>query len=671
MKTIHQRRKNNLHVVRTLLLTLVTAAFIAGPATTPANATARERFAAGEAAEERGEYIVAVQRYREALELNRNYADAWHGLARSFLALSEYDQALEAVREALRRARRNPDISALEGDILLLLGRIDEAADAYNRILATEPNNLSARIGLAELAVAEGRTHTALETYRTVLSLAPENRPAILALAVLYDERGDAGTAERYLSLALEFHPRDPFVHELVSRYYLRAGRYDLARSHAETAVALSPAFARGWDLLTRTELSAGNYDAAVDAADRLVQLDADSARAFYLLGLAYEGQDSFEDAIDAFDRSLRVSPDDEVTRYALESTVDRGFDLEDPVREDIAQFRFERAESLIEQNQLIQAHAEYRRGLLINPFDRDGRFAFAGLQRQMGFDGKMLAELRVLEQLGFTDQQVEEQIELYEYLRQTSLANTWDVDQFSLERDRLAFSMFHTHDHGADSRPESGRFVAEFLRHRLLGSELIDIADLPLRVSSPEEAFEAARRAGTDYFLVLSFEETDRSIGLSVTVSHSATGTRVGVFNVSRTGSGAVQRAVAAVADRIETAIPGRGRILSRDGRNVLVSIGRADGVSEEDELVVVRNGMVATEAEALGYRYDPSDRLGTVTVTELDDLIAEGSLTREGFFDLFAIGDTVLLNIDDRVRSIDDRPAFGPLYWRIREIR
>ncbi|MFW6234629.1 MAG: tetratricopeptide repeat protein [Spirochaetota bacterium] len=671
MKTIHQRPKNSLHCIPALLLMLLTASFVVGPGAAPASATARERFAVGAAAEERGEYIVAIQRYREALDLNGNYADAWYGLARSFVALSEYDQALEAVREAARRARRNPDIIALEGDILLLLGRIEEAADAYNRILATEPNNVSARIGLAELAVAEGRTQTALETYRTVLSISPENRPAILALAVLYDERGDMEAAERYLALALEFHPRDPFVHELVSRYYLRAGRYDLARSHAETAVALSPDFARGWELLARTELSAGDYDAAVAASDRLIQVDPDSARAFYLLGLSYEGRDSFEEAVDAFDRSLRISPDDEVTRYALESTVDRGFDLEDPVREDIAQFRFDRAESLIEQNQLMQAHAEYRRGLLINPSDRDGRFAFAGLQRRMGFDGKMLAELRVLERLGFADRQIEEEIELYEYLRQTSLENTWEVDQFALERDRLSFSMFHTHDHGADSRPSSGRFVAEFLRHRLIGSELIDIEELPLRVSSPEEAFDAARSADTDYFLVVTFEETERSIELSVTVSHSATGTRVAEFNVSRTGSGAVQRAAAAIADRLEAAIPGRGRLLSRDGRDVLVSIGRADGVSEEDELVVVRDGMVATEARELGYRYDPSDRLGTVTVTEVDDLIAEGRLTREGFFDLFALGDTVLLDIDDRVRSIDDRPAFGPLYWRIREIR
>ncbi len=666
-----QRQTNNPRLLCSVLFAIYVVSLFAGHAAVPLHATARERYAAGTEAEQQGEYITAVQRYREALDLNPNFSDAWHGLARSFFRLAEYEQALQAVREARRRARLNTEIAALEGDILLLLGRIQDAADAYNRILATEPNNLAARIGLAELAVAEGRTVSAMDTYRTVLNLAPENRPAILALAVLHDERGDRAAAERYLALALEFHSRDPFVHELVARYYLRAGRYNLARVHAQTAVALNERFPTGWDLLARTELADGDYEAAEAAADRMIGVVPDSALAFYLLGLAYERQNRFTEAIDAFDRALRITPDDEVVRYALESTVDRGFDLEDAVREDVAFHRFQRAESLIEQNQLIQAHAEFRRGLLINPFDRDGRFAFAELQRQMGFDGKLLAELRVLEQLGFTDREISEAIELHEYLRRPSLENAWDIDQFALERNRVQFSLFFTHDHGADSRPSAGRFVSEFLRHRLLGSELIDIDNEPVQVATPEAAFDAARSAGTDYFLVVSFQETDRTVDLSVQIAHSSTGTRVANIAVSRTGSGAIQRAGAAIADRIEAVIPARGRLLERRGREVLVSIGRADGVDIDDELVVVRRGMAGTEAQQVGFRYDPSDRIGSVRITAVDDLIALGRLEREGFFDLFAIGDTVLLDRGGQVRSSDDRPAFGPLYWRIRSIR
>lgn len=662
---------NNRAALQSTVLLLFFALVSVGPGSADLVANARERLEAGTAAEQRGEYIVAVQRYREALELNPNYTDAFHGLARSFFRLAEYEQALEAVREARRRARANTTIAALEGDILLLLGRLNEAAEAYNRVLAIEPNNLPARTGLAELSVAEGRTATAIDTYRTILSLAPENRPAILSLAVLYDERGDTAAAERYLALALEFHPRDPFVHELLSRYYLRSGRYGQARSHAETAVALSPGFARGWDLLTRTELADENYEAAVDASERLISLTPDSSRAFYLLGLAYERLDRFDESLDAYDRALRIAPDDEIARYALESTVTRGYDLEDPVREEVARYRFQRAASLIQQNQLIQAHAEFRRGLMLNPFDRDGRFQFAQLQRQLGFDGKLLAELQVLEQLGFDDNEIREAIELYEYLRRPSIATTWNVDQFSIERERLNFSMFYTHDHGADSRPSSGRFVAEYLRHRLLGSELIEIEELPVRISTPEQAFEQARASGTEYFIILTFREEDRTVDLSVDVLHSATGTRVRQIRVSRTGSGAVPRAGAAVADRIEAMVPTRGRLLERRGREALVSIGRADGVSEEDELIVIRSSRLASSVADVGFRYDPSDRIGTITVTALDDLLATGRLQREGFFDLFAIGDTVLLNADDQVRTIEDRPAFSPLYWRIREIR
>lgn len=49
--------------------------------------------------------------------------------------------------------------------------------------------------------------------------------------------------------------------------------------------------------------------------------------------------------------------------------------------------------------------------------------------------------------------------------------------------------------------------------------------------------------------------------------------------------------------------------------------------------------------QSEGIGLVYSPSDVVGTIKITEVDDYCALGTLTRQGFFDRISVGDEVLL--------------------------
>ncbi len=662
-----QASRGSVHYI-IVLVCLVAAQFAAAPALAQ---TAREHFDSAENAVEAGDLTTAVQRYRDAVRMNEGYRDAWVGLARAYRELNELNEALDAVREARRQASRDTTVINLEGDIQLMRGALAEARTAFERALDIEPNNVRAKIGLAELDLADDRQERARTAYLEVLNLEPQSRRALLSLAVLYDERGDREEAATYISLALEHHPRDPMVHELAGDYFLADSDIDQARFHGETAVSLDGDFRRGWDLLARIELIAGNYPDARDAAERIIDLASESARGWYLLGLAERGDGEDAAAVDALERATDIDPDDEIARLALESVVLDSLDVEDELREEIARFRFDRAGSLADENLFIQATADYRRGLSLYPFSRDGRYEMAVLHRRRGFPGKHLEELRVLESLGFDDRRITDGIITYEGVLADSVSERWSVDQFDLPRDRMSVGIFFRDPPAAGTRPDAARFAAEYMRHRLLGVEKVDVLPTVHSVRSTEQAFAEARERGVDYYFIVRFLEQDRSVTLETELRHAATGTRIADLRALRSGSRRVQRAAASVSVEVEETLPARGRIIERRGSRVVVNLGRADGIEEDDELLVIRRGRFSTASERVGYTYDESDVVARITVGDIDDLVLEGRLETEGFFDLVETGDTVLEQREGLVESIDDRPAFSPLYFRIREVQ
>ena len=58
-----------------------------------------------------------------------------------------------------------------------------------------------------------------------------------------------------------------------------------------------------------------------------------------------------------------------------------------------------------------------------------------------------------------------------------------------------------------------------------------------------------------------------------------------------------------------------------------------------------IVRSQAVRLNRDRLGLEYTDEDVVGTLTVTRPDELVAEVTITRDGFFDYVNEGDTVVL--------------------------
>ncbi len=192
----------------------------------------------GEAYAARGHRLARQSRWKEAavayeraIDLNPNYASAYHWFADSILFRGG---SLDKARELLQHARAldplSPVINVTLGEVLEAQGRLDEALTIYRSVLKLEPEYPGSYHLIGQvLASGFGRVDEGVRWHVTELDVAPERNPAVLGLDYLV--LGDDDTARRWLDRARSSHPQ---------HYITYAGLIEWHRYRNEATEALA-----------------------------------------------------------------------------------------------------------------------------------------------------------------------------------------------------------------------------------------------------------------------------------------------------------------------------------------------------------------------------------------------------------------------------------------------
>jgi tetratricopeptide (TPR) repeat protein len=605
---------------------------------------ARSLYQQGREAQMGSRTLQAIELFRASIQANPDYSQPMIGLAECFFALEEYEEALQYVLQAEKREQGNLELWLLEGRIRIGLNQLDQARALFQKVLGRERNNLDAQFGLAELDLAQGRRGNAGQKYLETLRVQPESSQALLALALLRQTEGNRPEADRYLELALRFHADDPKVRYAASRMALEQGNLNIAERHLQTALALKPGDGETSVLLAQVHLMQGHPEQA--EADLRLVLDADreNSLAWYMLGLAYDAAGKTEQALSALTQAARLSPEDEVSRIAMENIALARLPISDEARKKLAVFHLERGRRYEERNMLDKALNEFRRCLRLDPESKEGRLGYAGIYRFMGFPVKFQKELEVLGKLGYKDPAILDDIEIIRSQLYDSVAFQWDLDQYALERKVFTIAVFALPAATSEIHPFTGTALVEYLKDQLRRYDTLRIPEGEPLSGSFEEAFQKARDVQSDYFLLLQFEESERSITLTLEQYLSRTGKKIAAYRVFRTGNNRIQEAATLLAARLHAALPPWARLVARRFDLGIADLGTMDGLKKEDKLIVVKKGRVRLSSNEVGLTVNDGDIIGDFQVARLDERVAEGVLSKRSFFDLVNPGDELV---------------------------
>ncbi len=158
---------------------------------TPDNADAHNNL--GQRYQQRGEYVKAIEAYRQAIEMRPNFYGAYNNLAVCYGKLKMYKEAEEALRKCI--ALKPDDFYAMNNLAVMYIetGRLQDGMRLAEEAVKIEPGYANGHITLGSAYAMSRRFDEAEREFREALRIEPDNRAATENLARLVQARRAAG----------------------------------------------------------------------------------------------------------------------------------------------------------------------------------------------------------------------------------------------------------------------------------------------------------------------------------------------------------------------------------------------------------------------------------------------------------------------------------------------
>jgi len=616
------------------------------------------------------DWYPAVESFLECLRLNPAHAEGTAALAECYYELAEFDEALNWVRKARQLARTNMSVANLEVFTLIALGNLDAASALVSEILAREPYNRETLFAAGELDIARNRPSEAMMRFREAVRRYPDDRRLLVSLALVTLSMGDGETALTYINNALNQHPDDYRVFYFAAYIYAQNNKLQDAIRYADRALYYKPGHTPSQSLMATLRYRNSQYEEAVRFCDIIIAKNREDTGAWYLKGLSYIRMGRQADAITILSSALTINEEDEFIRAILEEALISSAALEDPRRVRWATWHFNKARNFRQRSMIEQALFEYRRGLRLNPFAQDRR-EYAELLRLQKYPARYLEELRFLQDQGMADQPLNDAVETYSALLSEALFRQWQVNPVELAERHWKVAVFSLAGQSSFYHSDAGYVAASVVRELLVHDRNIMPMNMDMRQASFSQAFRQAREAGADYFMLVSVTENERDISIKGELFVGRTGSPAGIFNAYRTGTDRLRSASKGITDQLSGSLPLRGRLLIRKQAQALINKGKADGVQADTVYDVVKKGRPQIANEGIALIYSPDELVGKLTIKNVDEEIAIGTLERNGFFDRIEPGDEVILQTEKPARASPEIAANPELRALLRTLR
>ncbi len=592
-------------------------------------------------------WYAAAQNYLEVVNINPAFSEAWFNLANCSYKLEEFDLALNYLQNAEKYEKNNPKVQNLKGLILLALGEKQSAFEVFNQVLQKYPNDIDAHFGIAEIELYNGKFTGAELEYIEALKRQPMNRKALLSLALVCAETERFTQAEKYLRQALQYYSGEPEVHYLASIINIMKGDLKNAEMQIRIAIEIKSDFEKAYELLSQILYMQERYNDVIDISDYLIGRNRNNSNAWYVKGIAQNKLGLKEESVNTWITGLSLNPQDEIMRFVTELEIRDYLPLDDYRREKLASFHLENARQYESRYDNSGSVYEYQRTLLLDPINAKARFSYANMLELNGMYELYLEQLKFIQEN--TPQKITksiaDKIEAYQSLLNNTLSQKWKVDSFYLDKARWNIAIFYTDDTNSFAHADSNRIAALAASDVFSGVAITSVKSQVTPISSYSEAFRNARNNGYDYFVILSLSESDEDITLKTKMYSGRTGTEVFNENFYSTGNNKFSTVLRRFRNSVLEKLTVKGKILDRNGKLLLVDLGKSENVVKDSEFKILKKGSVKTADSGVGLIYKDSDVLGSLVITNAGEEISEAELTKHGFYDRVNINDEIVL--------------------------
>lgn len=260
---------------------------------------------------ENGRLTEAAACYRNALELEPDYAEAHFKLGNIFNARRQLAEAEACYRRAIDIVPDYVKAHYNLGNTLRDLSRLNEAEASFRRVLKIDPGYTAASNNLGAMLLDQKRYAESEACFRSLLKYQAHDAVALnnLGLVLMAQERlPDAEIAYRK---ALQCNPNYQNVLNNLGVLFHAQGRLDEAEASYLRAIQIKPDYADAYNSLGVTLKAQDRLSDAEASYRTAVTIAPGHVKAYVNLGVILKEQGHLDEAEATFKRALDIDPGD------------------------------------------------------------------------------------------------------------------------------------------------------------------------------------------------------------------------------------------------------------------------------------------------------------------------------------------------------------------------
>ncbi len=235
-----------------------------------------------------GRNNVAIDYFKQAIQINPDYHDAHFNLGICYLTLDCTNEAIECFKQAIRI---NPDDSNAQfilGECYIKLSHNSEAIECFKQAIQINPDDADAHYKLGVCQLKSDRANEAIDCFKQAIRIKPHYPRAHFSLGFCFLTLDRTNEAIECFKQAIQINPDNVMALNSLGDCYLKLGHSNEAIDCHKQAIQINPedAVAHYKLAVCYDELKRSNE--AIEYCKQAIRIKPDHAQAHFLLGFSY-----------------------------------------------------------------------------------------------------------------------------------------------------------------------------------------------------------------------------------------------------------------------------------------------------------------------------------------------------------------------------------------------
>lgn len=270
-------------------------------------------FSAGNKAFEKGDFELAIQKYKNATERAPNTADLYNNIAICYIKLNNFSLAKEFIDIAIQKNSNVPEYHENKAKICYFLKNYQEAAINYKNLLKIDPYHSESYLKLCEIYLRLNQPKEAIEILDQILKKETKDGIYNIKKAQIYFNQGDYQLSLKNCEIACVFSPDDHYYRFLKAENLFNLQRYEEALDDIEYSIEIKPTFE---NYLSRAKilLELKDYEEALKSIDQSNELNPNNDKLYHLKAKILLEMEKYEEGIIEIEKAIKIDPKKEYT---------------------------------------------------------------------------------------------------------------------------------------------------------------------------------------------------------------------------------------------------------------------------------------------------------------------------------------------------------------------